>query len=531
MVIPIVRNTGAHICEDETVTRSLGIAACLVAIATMRIVATYHVFSFTIDEPGHFACGMEYLGKHVYRYETQHPPLARAAIALLPYLSGIRPLGDANRNIEGRELILRSARPNHTLALMRLGVLPFFWLACWIVYAWSRQQCGEAVAVMAVALFTLLPPVLAHAGLASTDMALAACTGAAFYALILWAESPTWRRAVVLGFATALAVLAKFTALLYLPCAAVLAALFWIAAERPAWPRLMTLVRERRASLAIAALVTATVIWAGYWFSFGKVPAWNLSLPAWEFFDGLLTAQVHNRAGHPAYLLGQQSMHGWWYYFPVVLAVKTPIAFLLLALAGLRNASCRMPLALSLGILLPAMSGHVDIGVRLILPIYLGVSIVAAAGLLTLVRSRRRAAQTAAVLLIVWMAVAGALRHPDYLSYFNELASRDPSQILVDSDLDWGQDTKRLAGRLRELGVQDVSVMLIEPLTMQHPTEQALAHMFGLPRIQPVQPDRPSEGWTAVSPTVALTQDQPVKPWYLRVPPSERVGALWLYRK
>ena len=37
-----------------------------------------------------------------------------------------------------------------------------------------------------------------------------------------------------------------------------------------------------------------------------------------------------NREGHAAFLLGEFRMTGWWYYFPVALAVKTPIAFLLL---------------------------------------------------------------------------------------------------------------------------------------------------------------------------------------------------------
>jgi len=32
---------------------------------------------------------MEHLAEHVYRYETQHPPLARAMTAVLPYLDGV----------------------------------------------------------------------------------------------------------------------------------------------------------------------------------------------------------------------------------------------------------------------------------------------------------------------------------------------------------------------------------------------------------------------------------------------------------
>jgi 4-amino-4-deoxy-L-arabinose transferase-like glycosyltransferase len=528
--------------------RSLALALGLIAIATVRIVSTYRVFSFTIDEPGHFACGLEYLSKHVHRYLTEQPPLAQAAIALPPYLAGIRPLGEGNYNLEGRDVILQSRRPNRTLALMRLGILPFFWLACGVVYVWCRRHFAGTVTTLAVAMFTLLPPVLAHAGLACTDMALTACLGAAFLALVLWAESPVssrWKRAALLGVAAALAALAKFTALLYLPAAAALALLFYVAAERPAPRKLGSLVRERAASFAFAALVGALVIWAGYWFSFGKVPAWNIKLPAPDFFDGLLAAQAHNRRGHPSYLLGHYSLTGWWYYFPVVLAVKTPLAFLVLAALGtytccrnLSIAACRLPLAFSLGVLLPAMIGHVDIGVRHILPVYIGLSILAAVGLDRLLTTeprplgigiRRRAWQAAAIILLLWMAVSGAVCHPDYLSYFNEFAGREPAGILVDSNLDWGQDTKRLGRRLRQLGVQEVSVMLIEPLTLPLPTEDAVRRWYGLPRIKPVDVYSPGEGWNVLSPTIAETLGLRFKPWWERMPPTEKVGALWLY--
>ena len=73
--------------------RSLILAVALIALASLRIVATYSEMSPTWDEPGHMACGLQYLAQHVYRYEAQHPPLARVMSALGPYLSGARPMG------------------------------------------------------------------------------------------------------------------------------------------------------------------------------------------------------------------------------------------------------------------------------------------------------------------------------------------------------------------------------------------------------------------------------------------------------
>src|SRR5205085_6969457 len=159
--------------------RSLVLAICLIALATLRIVATYSETGLTWDEPGHMACGLQYLAQHVYRYEAQHPPLARAMSALGPYLAGSRPLGGPNQDQEGVNVMYAGGRPARVMALMRLGILPFFALAGFMVFFWARRHFGNLVAVLAAGLFTLTPPVLAHAGLATTDMALAGGLGAA----------------------------------------------------------------------------------------------------------------------------------------------------------------------------------------------------------------------------------------------------------------------------------------------------------------------------------------------------------------
>ena len=92
----------------------------LVALASLRIVTTYTVFNHTIDEPAHIACGMEWLDKGVYHYEPQHPPLARVAAALGPYLAGIRPSGAANMFQEGALILYRDNHYDRNLALARL---------------------------------------------------------------------------------------------------------------------------------------------------------------------------------------------------------------------------------------------------------------------------------------------------------------------------------------------------------------------------------------------------------------------------
>jgi 4-amino-4-deoxy-L-arabinose transferase-like glycosyltransferase len=512
---------------------------CLIAIATFRIVATYPETGVTFDEPGHMACGLQYLAQHVYRYEAQHPPLARVVSALGPYLDGARPLGVKNQDQEGVAVIYEGGHPLRTLTLMRLGVLPFFLVASFVVYFWARLHFGNAVAAIATGLFTMLPPVLAHAGLATTDMPLTACLAAAFFSLLLWAEDPTWKLSLLLGVTTALAVVSKFTALGFLPVCAVLASILYLVVERPGLNRLAAVARRRVLPALLSVATGAFVIWAVYSFSFGKVSGWNVSLPAPELFEGVKFAIYHNDKGHAAYLLGEIRNTGWWYYFPVVLAVKTPIAFLLLAgfgacLCWARRAQLAywLPLAFSLGILAPSMTSHVNIGLRHILPIYIGLSIVAALAVTWLAQRAQteKWAGVAASVLVLWLAGAGAARHPNYLAYFNEFVGDHPERVLVDSDLDWGQDTVRLARRLRELGATQVG------FTTMNMRSELLQAWPGLPPSKFIQPLTPAEGWTAVSPTMwalrqfGLFHRYPnLQPWFAYLTPVERVGSYLLY--
>jgi hypothetical protein len=515
---------------------SLVLAGCLVGIAVLRIASTWPLFGAVGDEPAHLAAGMEYLSKRVYNYDRQHAPLACVMAALGPYLAGARSQGYPGFMQEGLAIVNSQGHPELTLDLVRLGVLPFFLLGCFVVYRWAARDFGKAVAVIATGLFTLVPPVLAHAGVGCTDMALAACLGAAFLVLIEWAEDPSWGRTVLLGAAVAAAILSRFTAIGYLGGAAVLSAAGLLLSRRGQIGGLVS--RAHAVRFPVAALVTAFLVWAGYRFSFGKFPGWSVPLPAPEFFDGLGIGLEHARLGHPAYLLGEYSLKGWWYYFPLALAVKTPLGFLILALAGTwlcvrrwREPRYWLPIAFAVGILVPAIASHVNIGLRLILPVYIAFSI---AGALAVDRwAASKWGRAVAGVLVLWVAVSGVAAHPNYIPYFNELAGSEPDRILVDSDYDWGQDTKRLAKRLHELGATSASFFGVGASDKDY---ELLRVFPGLPALRPIHPINPTEGYTAVSPTFWRTTQYGlyykypnIKPWWERLQPQEKVGTLLLY--
>jgi hypothetical protein len=256
-------------------------------------------------------------------------------------------------------------------------------------------------------------------------------------------------------------------------------------------------------------------------------------------FSGIQTVLKHNREGHPAFLLGKTGRAGWWYYYPVALAVKTPLPLLILLGAGLvlairrrREPAWRLPVAFAFGILVFCLSSHINIGVRHVLPVYVAFSILAALAVLWLIELSRTArwAGWAVGVLLIWLAAGGAWKHPDYIAYFNELAGSEPERILVDSDLDWGQDMKRLGRRLHELGAQQVYLVSMPDIFPY------LESRHGFPRLMEADPKTPQPGWTAVGPTAWKAIWPLLKHyrgdtslWFDHERPRERVGSMLLF--
>jgi len=208
---------------------------------------------------------------------------------------------------------------------------------------------------------------------------------------------------------------------------------------------------------------------------------------------------------------------GWWDYFPVILFYKTPLALLALAVAGLvllrRRAIAYVPLLM----LLPAMASRINIGVRHVLPLYPILAIVAAYACVALWKRSR----TATIVLAGWFFLAGALAHPDYLPYFNEMA-RHPEQIAVDSNLDWGQDLLRLERVARGQRLQ-ISYFGSADLPRH------------IPRAEEIPRDpRDVHGWVVVSETrfkLFQAEEGPVLRWLEGQQPVRRVGkSIRLYR-
>ena len=519
--------------ENFVARRATVLALALILLGTIRIVATYTVFNHTSDEPAHLACGIQWLDQGIYQYEAQHPPLTRVMVALGPYLDGARSEHKSEMTVEGNAILYAGDRYERRLALSRAGNLPVFWLACWMVFLWGRRMLGALGAVVALLIFTMIPTVLAHAGLSTTDMGVTACFAAASYALMRLVEEPGPKTAAWLGLAGGLMVLTKFSALAFFPAAVAVALALWLYQTRPPVREFWRLLVGRMPWLGLAALLGFVVIWAGYRFSFGKTVWIPFPVPFPELFSGIQQVIVHNERGHLAYFMGEVRTDGWWTFFPTLIAIKIPLAILALIAIGLwrrpergpRTWSLGPPVAVPLAILAVATQARINIGIRHILPMFPFLAIIAAAGALWLARQGNHARWVGWSLAaaLVWLCATSLAAHPDYLPYFNALAGSEPERIVVDSDLDWGQDVKRLGARLRELNVHSVAyspTIMIDPLR------------HGFPPYRYSATEAPFPGWNAVQITgwklqrMGLMMRAPnARVWPDFIKPVERVGS------
>lgn len=351
----------------------------------------------------------------------------------------------------------------------------------------ARAWHGRAGGLLSLAFFSLSPQFLAHAGLATSDLAAAAMLTLApwfFWRHLARRDLPS---GLLAGAMSGLALVAKFNGILIAPIYAILSvadAWLHLDADAGSAARLRRVGQNIGLGVVQAAAGVLT-IWAFFGFRFGAqgpgTPelvkfAWSwqemLGTLAWkrEFVEAVLrwhwmpeawvyglTNVLAGEAARPAFFAGEHSLHGWWQFFPTLFLVKTPLPFLVgLAAAlflwlsrllqespDLRRAEARRvaPLLVSsLVVWVVALRSNLNIGDRHILAVY--PLLFVAVGLLAI---RRSSAWLGAVLAAA-MAVASFSIRPHYLAGFNHLAGgpSNAHRLFVDSSLDWGQDLPSL---------------------------------------------------------------------------------------
>ena len=437
--------------------------------------------------------------------------------------------------------------PAEILAAARAQIALAGAALCLIVFGWARALWGTAPALLACGLASLSPNLLAHAGLATSDLL--------FTTLLLLALGLVWQsfwqrtvgRILLAGLSLGALALTKVSAIAAAPMVGLLL-LGRAVAQTPLrwWARPPVSSRSGRAAallgiVVLQGLTAGLLIWAAYGFRYevlaedqpgraGMAAQW-----AWVHeregasFDAIDTARawrvlpegflfsaafvLRHAEERNSFFLGDSHIGGDWRFFPFAVAVKTPIAlFPLLGIAGWLLARApreeRRRLAIRsapLWILFlvygaVAVSSSINLGLRHVLPLYPPLFILAggAAWHLASAGALRRA--TVGLLGLSFAAASFAAR-PHYLAYFNATVSPENGyRVLVDSSLDWGQDLEGLAQYLRknpQLSEKKVYLSYFGSADpMFHDLDvQLLPGFFDWPTVQHREADAPLD-WT-----------------------------------
>ncbi len=484
-------------------------AVCGVLIAVYLLISWLSIRgkSPTYDEPLHTLAARIALERHDYRLDFDNPPLWKywaampnagrpvkidsqgKAWGLLPD-DLVREWGFTVRTLyqtPGND-------PDGTIARSRVMMLLLAGMLGVMIGWWAWRWCGTCAAISAVLLFAFDPNFLAHGPLVKNDVAIALLLLALGYCLWRLGQRATVARLAAVGLICGMACAVKFSGVL-LPMIAVatlaLRAMVnreWTTAmgtlSRP-WSRFVGAVAM---SMAVSVIAVA-VIWASYGFRFSvsedasvrlnserllgnvrhiegddsgsnsvvsRAAEWMLAhraLPE-PWVNGLLVIRA-STLNRPSFLLGEYSDHGWPWYYPAAVLVKTPLATLAaIVVAGVIGFAHRRKIswwaliciAVPPGVYITAaLLTPAAVGLRHVLPIYPFIFI--GCGCAANLVWPSRMGKILVLAIGAGLMVETLAAFPNYIPFFNTAVggSRGGIDLLSDSNLDWGQDLPLLA--------------------------------------------------------------------------------------
>jgi hypothetical protein len=452
--------------------------------------------SATIDEVAHIGAGVSYLQKFDLRLNEEHPPLAKLAAGLPLVVRGTK--ADYSGTswtaservlpaffgewIFGAWLIARWNDPVTTVAWARLPMLGLTLLLGWVLLVIGRRFGGPWGGVLCLSAYVAAPVFLVFGPLVLTDAAAALSALVAVWTFACVWQEPTPRSVLWFGLGLAAALLSKFTAgVLFLVFPAFALSTRWLPLpEQPSQQPEKKIWRRRRwRATLLGILLAASVVYLVY-----LILSWNqptesalsavppalrrLLLPPWLYLRGILLVAV--TASRPTFILGHSYSHGVWFYFPVLLALKSPLGFLgLLAMAlvtAVRRKASVIPAELAahwralwvslLIFVAVCLLSQLDISFRhFSFPLVLLILLLAPLPHLL----ERRWAKYLAAGLAVSSLVTVVRAYPYFFPYLSPLGLGYPAYALMnDSNVDWNQglpEARRFADRH---GLTDINV-------------------------------------------------------------------------
>jgi 4-amino-4-deoxy-L-arabinose transferase-like glycosyltransferase len=485
-------------------------ATCIIALPMFRY-GFMRANSFAFDELIHIQAGYRYWQCGEFANNPEHPPLVKF-LAAAPVRNwqidafssacGTQVVSSRSGDVAIAISIFQSPNASKVLWKARSLLIVFPLLLLMSVFFAVRRWFGDLAAAIAVLLVTLEPTLVAHGSFVTTDMAITATLFLTIVLSVEYVRSPRWWLGGCCGVALGLALASKHSAVL-LPILLLITmwlTLFVQRSPKEAW------FRATKAWVA-ACEIGIVLLLSSYGFRYNALP--QEAKPAYDVQQSFEHQRMENRvpshlvvfasrhhllpeaylAGladiltsseRPTYFFGRFYEKGFWYYFPVALAIKLTISVLLLAIAALLTPSVWRKHHVNLiPIVFPpsaylaiAMLGKMDIGVRHVLPVIPFLIVIASVGAAEWAGRSRRSALVVGGLVAV--SVFSSLRAaPLQLSYANEAfgGSNNTYRLLGDSNVDWGNTSGQLNGYLSAHHLQGSSCAVASGPLFREPSQ------------------------------------------------------------
>ena len=381
-------------------TREALLVAAALLLYWVMAVSVSPRLGVTADEVVHLTGGYSYWKFNAYRLHPENGtlPMRVATLPLLAMELTFPPLDDphwlsSKVNLVGEKFFFQHGNPVDRMLLASRAMIALVGvLTCWLTWRWARDLFGRAAGAIALVLAVFCPALLAHGGLATSDMALTACLLGALSLMWRLYHRVTWPRLAGASLVCGLTFLAKMSGVFLVPLLGGMLLVRWwrgvplvLAFGREHWVRgrARVAVATSAATLLVAA-GSIVVLWGGYGFRYegfnrGVSDAedyylsWDVILdraplprptetslgvlqqaarPTREttmtrligtlrdfrvlpeaYLWGFAHTYKFSRY-RPAYFLGDYRETGWRMYFPIAFLLKTPLPALALIGAG-----------------------------------------------------------------------------------------------------------------------------------------------------------------------------------------------------
>jgi len=385
------------------------------------------------------------------------------------------------------------------------------------VFLFAKEFFGPKVGLLALFLYSFSPTLLAHGRLVTTDVGIAVGVLISFYYFLRALREPTKKNIFFAGIGFGLALLLKFTAVFLMPCFIFLTVFWAILKGLEAKEKKGKIILDYALMLFSIFFIAGLFLWPVYAFHVLKYPperqardiefvlsshpvqliekilpplAYSALLrPYAQYLYGLAMVFQRGVGGNTTYFMGEISASGWKTYFPVIYLIKETLVFhLLTGLAvlsslwlllkeflkkgGLNGFSQKFialchnyfpEISLSSFIVLYwglTLASNLNIGVRHLIPVIpLTMILVARFVIKNLLKEPYLKVRYGLLaVLLLWQAVSVVSVYPHFIAYFNELigGSKNGYLYAADSNLDWGQDVKRLKKWVDEQGIDKI---------------------------------------------------------------------------